>query len=172
MKKINTWFLLVGFLFAGSAAVGQSLMTIDLPVGDWTFTALPDKEQNSAVVVYSVTTEANKGLAITRMGLHNRSDKAVGSAKVEWNLYEVDDTDSEKLTKLNTGLSPVFGVSIAPGERKIIDFPLVKFTDLYGSHLESGQQLSGNFQLIIRISTFSIADKGAVEDMENSTSLR
>jgi hypothetical protein len=56
----------------------------ELPIGDWTFTAVPSDKQSSDVVVYSVTTEAYKGLAVTKIGLHNRSNKVATSVKLRW----------------------------------------------------------------------------------------
>lgn len=144
---------LAAILFATILASGQheGSAGAQLPIGDWTFTALPSTAGSSGVSVYSVTTEAYKGLAITKVGLHNSSEETVNSVKLGWQLYKKEESKSENLS-LDNGQSPVLGVSIAPGERRVVDFPLVKFSDIHQSIVQRGEKVAGEFRIVVSVS--------------------
>ena len=144
---IVTTILLTSY---ASSSFGQERVVAELPIGDWTFTAVPSDKQSSDVVVYSVTTEAYKGLAVTKIGLHNRSNKVATSVKLLWQLLRVDDKETDQFVKISSDESPVLGVSISPGERRIIDFPVVKFTDILKSYSKEDQP-TGSFRLELSV---------------------
>lgn len=153
------------FLTSYSAlSFGQERVVAELPIGDWTFTALPGEKQTSDVVVYSVTTEAYKGLAVTKIGLHNRSDKAATSVKLLWQLLRADDKETDKFTKVSSDESPVLGVSISPDERQIIDFPVVKFADLIKSYTQEDKP-TGNFR--IELSVVNASYENSAKDIRD-----
>lgn len=65
-----------------------------LPSGDWNFSAHPDSRvdfDSVPVYLYSLTTDAKKGLKVISVGLWNRSSKPVISVKLRWLLTTEED---------------------------------------------------------------------------------
>lgn len=74
------------------ASTHPSQRKVDLPKGNWSFSAHPymgaDLEDRP-VIVTSVETVADRGLKLTRVTIRNRSTKPVTAVKLKWGLsYE------------------------------------------------------------------------------------
>lgn len=117
-----------------------------LPPGKWTFSAGPyfgEGYKSTPVDVYSVTTRANKGLAVTRVALRNRSPKAVIAVKLHWYLM-----DRETRNVFLDGDTALVEVDLQPGENQVLSFPVVTFSKIYRSLL-NGINLSGDYRIEI-----------------------
>lgn len=136
-----------------SYAQDQAKIRTELPEGKWTFSSRPVEQSQSDVEVYSVTSEADKGLAITKVGVRNRSDKVVGSLKIGWRLLDV----SKKPSVLASEETPFLDITIAPGEWRVIDYPFGTFVNMSKSMLRDGK-LSGDFRLEVLVTQVTYAD--------------
>lgn len=136
-----------------SYAQNKVKVRVELPEGKWTFSARPIEQSQSNVEVYSVTSEADKGLAITKIGVWNRSDKPVGSLKIGWRLL----TLGEQPGVLANDETPFLVVAIAPGEWRVIEYPLGTFVNMSRSMLREGK-LSGDFRLEVSVTQVVFSD--------------
>jgi hypothetical protein len=125
-----------------------------LPRGNWTLTDTPYLESSyrtNPVVVHSVTTEANKGLTVTKVGILSRS-KNVSAVRLRWYLS----TESNPGVILQQGETPEIQIKggVAAGEVREIEYPVVTFAKLY----QAGEVLSGDFVISIGVSAAKYDD--------------
>lgn len=150
--------ILASTLFAASAAYSQQAAPTALPQGTWTFSSGPYSGPDATslpVDVYSVTTEADKGLLTTSVSLHNRTAKDVAAVKLRWILK---DTDSGNM--LLDGETGSVGVAVAAGKRQVLRYPVVSFAKIART-LAGRSPLKGNYRLEILVSEVTYADETA-----------
>lgn len=127
-----------------------------LPAGNWTFSAGvytgPDHAADP-VDVYSVLTDAGKGLAVVGVGLHNRTAKDIASVKLRWLLRNTDDG-----AVVAEGGTSFVGVFVPAGGRQVLDYPVASFSKIAASKLKTST-LSGNFRLEVRAGEVRYADE-------------
>lgn len=125
-----------------------------LPKGKWTLTATPYLEssyQSNPVVVHSVTSEANKGLAVTKVGILSRS-KNVSAVRLRWYLS----AESNPEVILQQGDTPEIqiGGGAPAGEVREIEYPVVTFAKLY----KAEEVLNGDFVISVGVSAAKYDD--------------
>ncbi len=109
---------------------GQS-HSVYLPGRAWTFSARPGMQpgtEYAPVHVFSVTTAANRGLTVRRVGLRNRSAKQVVGIKIGWYL----DTEQAPKTVLINGESPFIRIEggLRPGGECQLTTDVVSFGEV------------------------------------------
>jgi hypothetical protein len=135
-----------------------------LPQGNWTLTATPYLEssyRSNPVVVHSVTTEANKGLTVTKVGILSRS-KTVKALRLRWYLS----TDSNREVILRQGETSEIQVvgGVSAGEVREIEYPVVTFAKLY----KSSEVLKGDFIISIAVSDVKYDDGASWSEQAKS----
>lgn len=152
-KKLGAFLLLVLAILvvayrSPSLGKGDGAEATRLPQGQWTLTATPYLESSylsNPVVVHSVTTEANKGLTVTKVGILSRS-RNVSSVRLRWYLSK----ESNREVILQQGETPEIqvGGGAAAGEVREIEYPVVTFAKLY----QAGEVLNGDFVISVGVS--------------------
>lgn len=135
----------------GKDGVGEETR---LPRGDWTLTVTPYLESSyraNPVVVHSVTTEADKGLTATKVGILSRS-KNVSAVRLRWYLS----MESNPEVILQQGETPEIQIrgGATAGEVREIEYPVVTFAKLY----KAEEVLSGNFVISVGVSAAKYDD--------------
>ena len=62
----------------------QQSNATSLPPGNWTLSCGPSRTRGEVVDLYSVGTDAAKGLTVTEVALENRSNQDVVAVKIGW----------------------------------------------------------------------------------------
>ncbi len=129
-----------------------------LPGGHWTFTAGPYSgpgHETAPVDVYSVTTNAEKGLTVTAVALNNKSGRDVVAVRLHWSLL-----DADKRTVLFEGDTSSVGVAIDAGKQRVLHYPVASFARIARSQMKRSA-LSGNYRLEVSVSDVTYADDSA-----------
>lgn len=151
IRAFSGYFLLlvIAFGMIGTNVHGQDdKLQVMLPKGDWTFSAVPQASiLNHRVEAYSVKTNAQKGLAITEIGVWNGGAETVTSLRLAWRLLSIRDGQQ---TQLFDGKSPVFEVNIKPEQKVVLDYQLIAFSDFTSKLLSEGR-LSDNFLIEVTV---------------------
>jgi len=130
-------------------------LTLDnLPPGKWTLACGPDKARGALVDLFKVATDAGKGLTTTDVWLENRTKQVVAGVKISWKLYEKSHPD---LTLLNGETPQFIAVTLSPGEKRIVTYPVVSFAKIYGPLLR-GNELEGRYKIELRVSNIRYDD--------------
>jgi hypothetical protein len=127
-----------------------------LPPGKWTFSAGPYSGANrdaSPVQVYSVTTDADKGLMVSRVTLVNKSTKGITGVRLHWYLSEAQNPDRILLE----GDTDLIGTWLAVGRGKVLSYPVVSFAKVHKPLLKKGG-LSGDYRLEIAVGEVKYED--------------
>lgn len=143
---------------AGMVAQGQNA-SAKLPPGRWTFAAGPYSGQGtdaSPVYVYSVTTEADKGLTVSKVTLVNRSSKDVSAVRLRWHLSEALEPERTLLE----GDTDLVGVWLTAGRGRVLSYPAVSFAKVCAPLLKGGR-LSGDYRLEVGVSEVRYADESS-----------
>jgi len=120
---------------------------VTLPVpGDWSLACLPTLKPQPLVDAYSVTTNAFKGLTITEVGVKNLSAKSAIGIKLSWRLF----LEGDPQTSLKQGTTPLLGVPLSPGERRVVEFPVVKAANVLATITNNGS-LHGSFRIEVTV---------------------
>jgi hypothetical protein len=125
-----------------------------LPQGKWTLAAVPYLESSyraNPVVVHSVTSEASKGLTVTRVGILSRS-RNVSAVRLRWYLS----TEANPEVILQQGETPEIQIrgGATAGEVREIEYPVVTFAKLY----KAEEVLSGDFVISVGVSAAKYDD--------------
>lgn len=125
-----------------------------LPQGNWTLTATPYLESSyraNPVVVQSVTTEASKGLTVTKVGILSRA-KNVSAVRLRWYLS----MESNREVILQQGETPEIQIAggATAGEVRELGYPVVAFSKLY----QASEALNGNFVISVAVSAAKYDD--------------
>jgi hypothetical protein len=158
-KKLVALAVLV-FAIMGIAQLSTSFGKDDrgekpgFPQGNWTLMAIPYLEANyraNPVVVKSVTTEADKGLTVTRVGILSRS-KMVSAVRLRWYLS----TEANPEAILQQGETPDIQVAggVPAGQVRELEYGVVSFSKLY----PASEALKGNFVINIVVSAVKYDD--------------
>jgi len=158
-KKLGALLLLVVAILvvayrSTSFGKGDGGEEARLPQGKWTLTATPYLEpsyQSNPVVVHSVTTEANKGLTVTKVGILSRS-KNVSAVRLRWYLA----TEANPDIILQQGETPEIqiGCGASAGDVREIEYPVVTFAKLY----KAEEVLNGDFVISVGVSAAKYED--------------
>jgi hypothetical protein len=141
--------------FAGGLTIQGNNTQAKLPPGKWSFSAGPyfgEGYKSMPVDVYSVTTRADKGLAVSRIAVRNRSPKPVTAIKLHWYL-----TNRDVRNVLLEGDTALIDLDLQPSENQILDFPVVTFSRVCRSLL-NGLNLIGNYRIEIAVVEANYAD--------------
>ncbi|HEY0375639.1 MAG TPA: hypothetical protein VGC87_01625 [Pyrinomonadaceae bacterium] len=125
-----------------------------LPQGNWTLTDTPYLESSyraNPVVVHSVTTEADKGLTVTKVGILSRS-RNVSAVRLRWYLS----MESNPEVILRQGETPEIQIrgGVPAGEVREIEYPVVTFAKLY----QAEEVLNGSFVISVGVSAAKYDD--------------
>lgn len=125
-----------------------------LPKGNWTLTATPYLESSyraNPVVVHSVTTEANKGLTVTQVGVLSRN-RNLSAVRLRWYLS----LESDPEVILQQGETPEIQIrgGAQAGEVRELEFSVVTFAKLY----KAEEVLDGNFVINVGVSAAKYDD--------------
>jgi hypothetical protein len=142
---LTTCLAYASFSSKSSNAGGEDTGAVTLP-GDWSLACLPTLKPQPVVDAYSVTTNASKGLTITHVGVKNQTDKNAAAIKLGWRLFLEEDPK----TNLRQGVTPLLGVSLSPGERRVMEFPVVNASKVLATMLTDGK-LRGKFRIEVAV---------------------
>lgn len=145
--------MLIGAVLATCMAVtslradspGESTSTVT-PPGEWSLTCLPTAKPQPLVDAYSVTTNALKGLTITQVGVKNLSAKNTIGIKLGWRLF----LERDPQTSLKQGVTPLLGVHLSPGERRVVEFPVVRAANVLAT-IANDESLNGQFRIEVAV---------------------
>jgi hypothetical protein len=130
-----------------------------LPTGRWTFSAGPYLGPGwnaSPVQVYSVTTDADKGLMVSKVTLVNRTTKDISAVRLHWSLTEAQEPDHILLQ----GDTDLIGVWLVAGHGRVLSYPVVSFAKTHKPLLKGGK-LIGDYRLEIAVSEVKYADESS-----------
>ena len=136
------------------AVIGQSTQP-KLPQGKWTLSAgsySGTDYKNMPVDVFSVTTDATKGLSIVSVSLQNRTSKDVSAVKLRWYLK-----DNDQKQVLQEGDTPLIDIDIPAMKTQTLSYPVVSFARIHRPFLR-GITLQGNYRIEIAVSEVHYAD--------------
>lgn len=138
-----------------------------LPAGNWTLRVTPAPWAQPEVDLYSVTTDAQRGLGVTKIGLRNLSGSDVAAVKVGWRLFAADRPEASLLA----GESPLLGAALAPGEWRVVNYPVVSFAEA-AKGLQKGDTLGGNYQIELAVTEVTyrggVSEAGGAQDARAS----
>jgi len=142
---------------APPAANGQNEKA-KLPPGNWTLATGPYTgagHETLPVDVFSVTTDAGRGLTVTRVSLLNRTSRDVSAVKLRW--YLKDKAQNQLLLE---GETQSIDVAIPAGKEQTLSFPVVSFARICGP-LVKGGILTGNYRLEVAVGEVTYAEASA-----------
>lgn len=161
-QRFNRTFRTALTVMAFMAMLGGAVITsgqntqAKLPQGNWTLSAGPYSgpgHESSPIDVYSVTTDADRGLTVVSVALLNRSSKDVSAVKLRWYLK-----DSDQSRVLREGDTSLIDVDIPAGKSQILDYPVISFARVHKPLLK-GAVLRGNYRIEVAVSEVSYADE-------------
>lgn len=128
-----------------------------LPRGTWGFSAGPTARPGYPVDVPSVTSDACRGLAVTKVQLKNRSAKTVVAVRLTWDVVERSNPNH---TLLQGQTSLIWlKAPLRAGEEVALEHPIIAFADIAASWLAPGSgALSGEYRLQVSVSEVVYAD--------------
>ena len=163
MKKLLTTVTIL-IAIASSVAGKQAARKDSLPPGNWSLAFAPAQARGRVVDLFSVMSDAAKGLTVTEVSIENRSNQDVAAVKIAWKLYEKSNASKTLLS----GETPQFiGVALGPGEKRVIIFPVVSFARIHGPLLRDGK-VEGNFRIELWVSEWQF-DNGNLETQNSSS---
>lgn len=157
--------LLVMFALLIAASSGQENVRqnkansqSELPRGNWSVGIHPflgiDSE-STPVEVTSVTTDAKRGIAVTKVGLENKSKVNVTAVKLTWRLT-IEQAPGNVLLQGQTPYITRDG-GIPAGSSLVLRFPVVIFAKIYQPLVRNGL-LDGEFRIDISVSEILFED--------------
>lgn len=155
-------FLLAIWL-GNASAFDRGKRTVQLPGGDWTFSASPalgPAYESAPIRVVSVTVAAtNNGPEISRVFVKNQSSRTISAVKLAWWLVDKQ-SPTVILGKEQTTLIPMKG-ELAGGERKALNFsplPFISFAEISKTLAKDGF-LTGEFLVEVAVYEALFEDK-------------
>lgn len=118
----------------------------------WSVYSMPYLEpgyQSNPVVVKTVTTEADKRLTITKVGILSR-EREVRSVKLKWYVSNAANPGNI-LQQGETSEISIEG-GLAAGELRQIQFPVVSFLDVVDQMKKAGMTLQGDYKIDVAVS--------------------
>ena len=159
MKKL---FILIALLIAGASLTGfdhtskhSQTNENKLPDGkNWSLACGPTPGRGAMVDLFKVATDADKGLTTSAVWLENRTKQGVASVKIGWKVFE----KSHPGVILLNGETPQFlAVKLSPGEKRIVNYPVVSFARIYRP-LIRGNELEGRYKIELWVSNVLFDD--------------
>jgi hypothetical protein len=138
--SLATVFLIVSAFNLSTWALGTGN---DLPSGNWGLSCGPSKTPGAVVDLYAVGTDSSKGFTVTDVWLKNRSTQDVAAVKIGWKLYE---RSNPQVILLSGETQDFLGVALAPGEKRVVTFPVLSFAKIYRPLLRGGK-LEGRYKI-------------------------
>lgn len=145
----------VGLISRGQVGRTGQGAHVQLPKGNWTFSAVPQvgtKYITLPVDVFKVKTNAAQGLTIESVSLFNRSLQNVKEVRLHWYLKE----KSQK-NILAEGDTDFFNVTLPAGGRVAIDYPIVSFDKLSRNFTKDGA-LTGDFRIEVVVADLNFTN--------------
>lgn len=146
--------------FKRGTVVGFSTPTkqVDMPGGQWTFSAQPYMGkgfQSRPAVVTSVKSEI-KTFSVTSIGIVNNSSKSISALKLSWTLSREESPESI----LQQGETPLITLEnpIATKASKRVTFPVVSFLEATKPFVKNGM-LKGNYRIDVAVKEIQFSDK-------------
>jgi hypothetical protein len=152
-------------VMVGSAQnLKEAQQTVDrLPTGNWEVSARPDLRSGSdsvPVYLYSVTTDASKGLAITSVGLWNRSPLPVTSLRIRWSLTSAEARNKDLLSEETDLIS--LDKPLKENETVEISPPIASFARMSRSLLpKNSNKLDGSYLIHVWVTEVVYANGSA-----------
>ncbi|HEX8723082.1 MAG TPA: hypothetical protein VF736_20865 [Pyrinomonadaceae bacterium] len=159
----------VGVLFtlltlsAGAYAQGGGAAASQLPRGDYAVSCSPFMGagyETLPVLVTAVTSEIDGGIAVTKVGIENRTGKTLTAVRLVWYLSSQDSPQhvlQQGRTKL---LNLRRGGSIEAGETREVFTPVVAFANIYKPLLRDGA-LQGKYLIQVAVGEARFDDGSA-----------
>lgn len=179
-RKIPVCLLVISaLLIAGSSGrgnLGQNKVYAqsELPRGNWsvgTHPFLGPDFEAPPVIVTSVTTDAKRGIAVTKVGLENQSKENVTAVKLTWRVSTEQTAD----TALIQGQTPFISRDggLPAGSSLVLRFPVVIFAKICQPLVKNGT-LDGEFRIDISVSEILFEDgsKWAKNDLTQVKSIK
>ena len=154
MKRL---LLIVVCLILATEALAQQPVRsrYGLPAGQWSLGCGPLLRPGSVVDLYKTGSSVLTGITVRDVWLENRSKQGVAGVKVAWRVFDI----SQKQATLLQGDTPKFlAVSLKPGEKRKVSYPIVSFAKVYRPLLRGKRELEGNFRLEVWVSDVRFTD--------------
>lgn len=141
-------------------SVGQTKAPLSqaFPRGNWSVSSHPylgADSESAPVIVTSVTSEAKKGIAVTKVGLDNQSQANVAAIKLTWQLSSEQNAGKVLLQGQTPYITRDGG--LPAGSSLVLRFPVVAFAKIY-QPLVRNAALDGNFRIDILVSEILFED--------------
>jgi hypothetical protein len=163
-NRIPLRMLMVFAMLMSSSSSGSTLAqnktgsSSDLPRGNWTVGMHPflgSGFESIPVAVTSVTTDAKRGIAVTKVGLENTSKQNVTAVKLTWRLSN----EQTPNTVILEGQTPYItrDGGLPAGISLVLRFPVVIFAKICQPLVRNGV-LDGEFRIDILVSEILFED--------------
>ncbi len=169
-------FALIIVASSGKENVGQNKASsqVEFPRGDWSVGSHPflgPDSESTPVVVTSVTTDAKRGIAVTKVGLENQSKENVTAVKLTWRVSKEQASDKVLLQGQTPFITRDGG--LPAGSSLVLRFPVVIFAKIYQPLVHNGT-LDGEFRIDISVSEILYEDgsKWAKNDLSQVKAIR
>lgn len=156
-KKLTQSFLtsvaLVGALVAFAVTTDGQSEQSKLPRGNWSLSVgvySGPGHESAPVDVFSVTTDAGRGLSVTEVEILNRSDKDVRALKLHWYLKAEDRLLLEDDTQS-------IDVHLPAGGKQKLTYQIASFALISKPLLKNGV-LSGDYRMEVTAGEVEYAD--------------
>lgn len=150
-------FLTLAAVFASfTVATNAQGAPNKLPRGDWTLSAgvySGPGYESAPVDVFSVTTDAGRGLTVTQVELLNRTDQEVVAVKLRWYLKTDERILQEDVTSF-------LDVDLPARGKQSLAYPVVSFARLARALARDGQ-LRGNYRIEVTVAEVEYAGASA-----------
>lgn len=127
--------------------------TNKLPRGDWSLSTgvySGPGHESAPVDVFSVTTDAGRGLAVTQVELLNRTDQEVTAVRLRWYLKTGDRILREDVT-------PFIDVDMTARGKQTLAYPVVSFARLAKTMAKDGV-LHGDYRIEVTVAEVRVRD--------------
>ncbi|HEY0544921.1 MAG TPA: hypothetical protein VGC91_05945 [Pyrinomonadaceae bacterium] len=169
-------FALIIVASSGKENLGQNKASsqVEFPRGDWSVGSHPflgTDSESTPVIVTSVTTDAKRGIAVTKVGLENLSKENVTAVKLTWRVSTEQASDKVLLQGQTPFITRDGG--LPAGISLVLRFPVVTFAKIYQPLVKNGT-LDGEFRIDISVSEILYEDgsKWASSDSSQAKSFR
>jgi hypothetical protein len=152
--------MVVVFLFVATEALTQqpARSRYGLPPGSWSVSCGPSLKRGDVVDLYKTGSSVLTGITVRDIWLENRSKQSVAAVKIAWKVYDI----SQKETTLLQGETPKFlAVSLNPGEKRKVNYPVVSFANVHRPLLHGKMQLEGDYRIEVWVSDVRFTNETA-----------
>ncbi|MBV9209863.1 MAG: hypothetical protein JOZ52_04505 [Acidobacteria bacterium] len=153
-------FALLIVASSGNKNLGQDKVNtlFQFPRGEWSVSSHPflgSDSEVTPVLVTSVTTDAKRGVAVTKVGLENLTKSNVAAVKLTWRLSSEQAPDRA----LSQGQTPFItrDGGLPAGSSLVLRFPVVSFAKIYRPLMRNGT-LDGEFRIDLSVSEILYED--------------